>query len=102
LNLEAGILHCLYYLLSRELVRGDSEDFIRISCVNLPVAGAGFLVEGGRNGFDAAAAVDVGFELKRFHDEGKLKTLSGPVHIQHAKLRPMWRARGIELRRGLA
>jgi len=27
------------------------------------------LVEGGRDGLDAATAVDIGFELQGFHDE---------------------------------
>jgi hypothetical protein len=42
-----------------------SEVTVRI----LSVASPGLLVEGGRNRFDTATAVDVGFKLKRFHDD---------------------------------
>jgi len=69
LNLKASLLDSLHDLGSRELVGFDRENLIRVGRINLPVAGSGLLVEGGRNGFDAAAAVDIGFELEGFHDE---------------------------------
>ena len=69
LNLKASLLDSLHDLGSRELVGFDRKNLIRVGRINLPVAGSGLLVEGGRNGFDAAAAVDIGFELEGFHDE---------------------------------
>jgi len=69
LNLEASPFDRLHDLGRGELVGGDGQNLIGVGRVDLPVAGPGLLVEGGRDGLDAAAAVDVGFELKRFHDE---------------------------------
>ena len=64
-----GLLNGLYDLLRSELIGGDGENLVGVGGIDLPVAGSGFLVEGGRHGFDAPAAVDVGFELERFHDK---------------------------------
>jgi hypothetical protein len=49
------------------LVRSHGEYLIGAGGVYLPVVGTYFLVEGGRDGPDAVAAVDGGFKTERVH-----------------------------------
>ena len=68
LNLKARVFDGLHYLLGRDLAGGDGENLVGIGRVHLPVAGTGLLVERGRNGLEAATAIDVGFKLEGFHE----------------------------------
>jgi hypothetical protein len=65
LNLKAGSFYRLHDLSGRGLSCVYGQYFIGIGSIDLPVIGTYFLVEGGRDGPDAAAAVDSGFETKR-------------------------------------
>ena len=70
LNLKARVFDSLHYLVGHELVGSDGENLVGVSRIYLPVAGTDLLVERGRNGFDAAAAIDIGLELKGLHERG--------------------------------
>ena len=52
-------------------VGGYGQDFVGVGGIHLPGLNGFFAVEGGRHGLDAAAAVDVGFELKGLHGAEK-------------------------------
>ena len=69
LNLKTGFFDGFNHLRRRKLVGTDGQNLVGVGGVDLPVADAGFLVQRRSHSLDAAAAIDVGFKLERFHDE---------------------------------
>ena len=69
-NLKARVFDGLHHLLGRELVGSDGENLVGVGRIYLPVTSTGLLVKRGRNGLDAAAAIDIGLELKGVHESG--------------------------------
>ena len=70
LVLETGVFHQGPHLLGAE-VGIDGQDFIGVGGVDFSGLNGFLVVEGGRYGFDAAAAVDVGFEVEGLHGNEK-------------------------------